>query len=445
MTRLLPALLLGLALSLFAPCAPAFAQDTPTQPEGAISVADTTRSDADIRDRIVGILTELGGYGAVSVTVSEGIVTLRGQTVQPEAIGALDTLVTRIEGVVAVRNEVTETTDVAERLNPAWDRLMTRLEAAVAYAPLLLVALIAAALVYGAGLVLTRWGGLWRRIAPNAFIAEVARMVVRLVFALAAVVVALDILGATALLGTFLGAAGILGIALGFAVKDSVENFIASVMLSLRQPFRPNDLVEIDGDLGRVIRLTSRATILLSVDGNHIRIPNATVFKARIVNFSENPERRFQFDLGVDAEADLTRLREIGLTTLSGLPFVLPHPSAAVWIHELGDSNILVRFSAWIDQHETDFALARGEAIRLVKTAVERAGFGLPEPIYRVKLEQAAEAPVPARTSRPAPAAPAVAEPAADTRNEAELERIVEQERAGKAGADLLSEAAPKE
>ncbi|MCB0384011.1 MAG: mechanosensitive ion channel, partial [Bdellovibrionales bacterium] len=53
-----------------------------------------------------------------------------------------------------------------------------------------------------------------------------------------------------------------------------------------RQPFRPNDTVEIEGDQGKVIRLTSRATILLSFDGNHIRIPNSTVYKARIVNLA---------------------------------------------------------------------------------------------------------------------------------------------------------------
>ena len=112
----------------------------------------------------------------------------------------------------------------------------------------------------------------------------------RIVFVIAALVIALDILNATALLLTILGAARIIRLALGFAVRDTVENFIASVMLSIRQPFRLNDTVEINGDQGKVIRLTSRATILLSLDGNHIRIPNATVFKSHIINYSQNAE-----------------------------------------------------------------------------------------------------------------------------------------------------------
>jgi hypothetical protein len=77
----------------------------------------------------------------------------------------------------------------------------------------------------------------------------------------------LDLLGVTAVLGSILGAAGINGLAIGIAVRDSVENFVASEMLSIRQPFEAFDLVEIDGDVGKVVRLTSRATVLISVDG----------------------------------------------------------------------------------------------------------------------------------------------------------------------------------
>lgn len=434
MQRFVLALFLCLALPFAA-----IAQEAPTtQPGSTIAVEGTADADARIATRIRAILTELDGYDDITVTVSEGIVTLRGKALDMAAVEQLETLVTRVEGVVALRNQVTETTDLGERLTPAFDRFLSRLEQVVAYSPLLLVAFGAAIAVWILGVFVARLKQPWNRIAPNPFIADVLRQIIRLAFALAAIVVALDILGATALLGTFLGAAGILGIALGFAVKDSVENFIASVMLSLRQPFRPNDLVEIDGDLGRVIRLTSRATILLSVDGNHIRIPNSTVFKARIVNFSENAERRFQFDLGVDAEADLARVREVGLGALGEIGFVLGRPAPAVWVEGVGDSNVVIRFAAWVDQTKTDFALARGEAIRIVKCAVEAAGFGLPEPIYRVRLAQeTSDAPPPPKSvsdERPV-----------DARNSAELEAIVESERRDKGGPDLLSEAAPKE
>jgi small-conductance mechanosensitive channel len=184
----------------------------------------------------------------------------------------------------------------------------------------------------------------------------------------------------------------VVGLALGFAVRDTVENFIASVLLSLRQPFRPNDFVDIQGDMGTVARLTSRATILISPEGNHIRIPNATVYKGRIVNFTRDPQRRFDFDLGVDADADQAAALSIAVDALKSLPFVLDDPEVGAWVKEVGDSNVVLTFTGWVDQSAVNFPKARGEAIRIAKTALEAAGFGLPEPIYRVRLDASTSA-----------------------------------------------------
>ena len=222
--------------------------------------------------------------------MNEGVVTLRGTTTTTTEATALSALATRVEGVVAVRNQVTETTDIARRLDPAIERFQDRLDQFIAFLPLALIALAAFALVVFLGILVARLRQPWERLAPNTFVAEIYRQLVRITFVVLGIVIALDILNATALLSTILGAAGIIGLALGFAVRDTVENFIASVMLSFRQPFRPNDTVEINGDIGKVIRLTSRATILLSFDGNHIRIPNATVFKSRVINYTQNPD-----------------------------------------------------------------------------------------------------------------------------------------------------------
>ena len=105
--------------------------------------------------------------------------------------------------------------------------------------------------------------------------------------------------------------------------RDTVENYIASILLSLRNPFEVNDLVNIDGNEGNVVRLTTRATILISPDGNHIRIPNSTVFKAVIVNFTRNAERRFQFDVGIDTQQDLLEAQALALQALSSIEGVL--------------------------------------------------------------------------------------------------------------------------
>ncbi|WP_088624539.1 mechanosensitive ion channel family protein [Oceanicola sp. 22II-s10i] len=440
---ILPLLLLSLTLPL-APL-PLFAQDS-NQPSGTIEVEDNRETDAAIANRIRAILREIGGYEDVTVTVAAGIVTLRGTVLDAAKAAELNVIVARVEGVVAIRNEVQETTDVVRRLDPAIERFIARFWQTVAYLPLFAVALVAFMAVVTVGVLLARLKKPWDRIAPNAFIADIYRQVVRLAFVVAGIVVSLDILNATALLGTILGAAGIIGLAIGFAVKDTVENFIASIMLSIRQPFRPNDAVEINGDEGKVIRLTSRATILLSWDGNHIRIPNATVFKSRIVNFSLNAERRFKFSLGIAPDADMALAVQVAQDTLNALPFTLKSPAPNVWIDGVGDSTVTLTLIGWINQNDTSLLGARGEAIRICMAALTQAGIEMPEPTYRLIGAGGATAAQTERTA-PAPAPAPTPDDALDVQAHAEheLEAIVEEERRVKGDEDLLNRAAPTE
>lgn len=433
----------ALILCLCLMAAPALAQQAAEQPQGTIEVEDSATQDAAIAVRIRDILSELDGYSEVTVAVSSGIVTLRGTTIDGPAATRLNDIVARVAGVVAIENEVSETTDVRARLNPAVERFQTRITQAIALLPLAAVALLSFIIVLSAGILLARMRNPWDRIAPNAFIANIYRQIVRMVFFVSGLVIALDILGATALLGTILGAAGIVGLAIGFAVRDTVENFIASIMLSIRQPFRPNDIVEIEGDTGKVIRLTSRATILLSFEGNHIRIPNATVFKSRIVNFSTNNERRFDFEIGVASDAVLDHVRALTDEVVAGLYFVLKDPAPMSWVDRIGDGAVILMVTGWIDQNATSLALAKGEAIRMVKAAIEGAGIEVPDTTYRIQMVGAASAMGAAAqpesiASKDKPA-PIAATDVEDT-SKAALDRLAEAERNDPETPDLLTD-----
>jgi len=243
------------------------------------------------------------------------------------------------------------------------------------------------------------------------------------------------------------------GIAVGLAVRDTLENYVSSIMLSLRQPFRANDLVVIDGNEGKVLRLTSRATVLMTLDGNHLRIPNSTVYKAVILNYTRNPERRFLFQLGVDASDDPQAAIELGVSTIAALDFVLKAPPPDAWIETVGDSNIVVSFVGWIDQTRADFFKARTQAIRATKIALEEAGFTLPEPIYRLRIDQfppGAEVQVRegARTPATHPPTVKVAAPAPDAVSVApdeHLDQRVSEERRSTGESDLLDQTRPVE
>src|SRR5690606_38235322 len=107
------------------------------------------------------------------------------------------------------------------------------------------------------------------------------------------------------------------GIILGFAFREIIENYLASLLLSLRRPFWANDHVLINNQEGKVIRMTSRDTILMTLEGNHLRLPNSIVFKAEILNYTRNPLRRFDFAVGLDVNEDIAAAVELGRTELA--------------------------------------------------------------------------------------------------------------------------------
>ncbi|MBU2342538.1 MAG: mechanosensitive ion channel [Alphaproteobacteria bacterium] len=438
--------------------------EAPASPVAAASgsaqtIEDTqdSGSDARIAARISGIFRELPAFAEVDVAASQGVVALSGTVPATEDIARAEAIAGRVSGVVTVENAIKRDVSVDASLG-GLASIGERLDALGRMLPLLAIALGVALAIILLGYLLAGLTGLWRRVAPNPFLAELIASAIRFVAVLLGVVIALDMIGAGALMGAVLGGAGVIGIALGFAMRETIENYVASLMLSLRQPFRANELVMI-GDLeGRVVRMTSRATVLMTLEGNHLRIPNAQVFKAVIVNFTRNPQRRFQFELGVDADDDAGAARLLGRDTLAGLPFVLAEPPPEARIVEVGDSNVLIRFLGWVDQNENDWFKAQSLAILAVKHALEKGGFGLPEPIYRLRFDPRS-ATVPfenvndVRRERDPAAAPRKREkperpapPADDLRPADEVAQMVDAERAEGAGEnDLLDSSRPVE
>lgn len=399
---------------------------------GTIAVGGDGAPDLAILGRISSILAQLPEFDGLHVRVDAGVVTLTGEVTEQATIDRLRGLITRVDGVVAIENKVRLSTDIGTRLDSVRTRFQSRLTQVAAGLPFMVLGLAVGAIVVLLGGWISRRQRLLARIAPNPFIAGFLAQAIRLCAWIVALVVALDLMGARALLGTLLGAAGIFGLSLSFAARDTIEGFVATMLLSLRQPFNPNDLIEVAGMRGRVIRLTSRGTTLLTLDGNHIRIPNQIIYKAVLTNYTRNPERRFMVDLAIDPAADPGPARDLALKTLSGMPFVLARPEPVAWLDASGPEHVVIRACGWVSQDGTDFDLARGEAFRLLRHALDARGFLPPEPVHRIQLEQPAEQRPTLRPTQPAD------KRLSDLGPDVAFEEMVERERVDD-GRDLLS------
>jgi len=464
--------LLALALLMLSTCAhgqslPSLLTgdtDTPTEErrEDIAAVPDDGVSDQQIETRIRSIFAEFETLEKVGVSVADGVVILEGVVADVSASEKAEDLAQRVSGTVIVVNNLQRQRSVEARLSSASNDLIEKLGEVIAMGPLLLLA----AIILGGSLLFARWLGnrdsLFNRLSDNWFIQDLWRQFLKFLVIACGVVFTLNLLDATALLGTVAGALGIAGLAIGFATRDTVENYIASILLSLRQPFGREDLFRINDIEGKVVRLTPRATILMSLEGNHIRIPNAAVFKATMVNFTKNPLRRFDFTVGVDTEIALAGPRALAIATVGSIDGVLESPAPLCLVDALGDSSIILQIQGWIDQRESDYAKTRSEAQRMVKEAFDAAGIVMPEPIYTVNLRQrqakggagvealaGADQPGPDEVSGNAPqdrtSTVASGTTVGDTRPDEALE---EQMRAGETDfrtADLLDDSAPRE
>lgn len=397
------------------------------QEEQIDTVVDSGR-DRAIEKRLETLYANLEALAPVEVTVDDGVATLRGRVTLEEYRDRAQEIAEKVENVALVLNGIEVDRGLDVRLGPVLERLRDRAYEFVAWLPLLGVALVILTLAW----VMARWVGSWerpyRRISPNPLLRDVFRQAARLVVFLVGALVALEVLNATTLVGAVLGTAGVAGLALGFAFRNVIENYLAGILLSLRQPFAPHDHVRIGSYEGKIVRLTSRATVLMTLDGNHLNVPNSVVFREAVLNYTRNPERRFDFGVGVGMQENLVDVQRLGVRILCDMEGVLPDPPPFARLEPLGDFSVTVRLFGWVNQSVHDFNKVSSEAIRLVKRAFDEAGIDMPEPIQRIRIDDAS----------PSPQRAVESEGEQDVSADFDLDERIARERAADDDVDLL-------
>ncbi|SFR62614.1 Small-conductance mechanosensitive channel [Marinobacter daqiaonensis] len=383
MKDLLVVCLTALTLAMTMPVAHAQMTES-TEPE--IRVQDTPRDQA-IQSRLKAVLAAIDGLEDVEATVQAGVVTLEGQVSSARSARELTAVAQRVEGVVFVQNRLQEEVDVAARLQPARRKFQELVATVIRTLPLTLAALGVVVVFALLGRWISHHADWLRHLGFSELASHLGKRVIRLIITGIGILLALEILDATALVGAMLGVAGVAGIAVGFAFRNIVENYLAGVLLSARNPFNIGDNVQMGELAGSVVRLTSRDTVLMTAEGNHLRIPNSMIMTSPLTNFTRNPLRQFDFPVNIAANLDPADARRLGTATLRGMKGVLSDPGPLGVVNSLGEGTVQLRFFGWIDQRETDFLKARSEAIRLIKAAFDGAGIEMPAPTYRIRTD----------------------------------------------------------
>jgi small conductance mechanosensitive channel len=408
-----PTLLLSLTL-LWGPAQSQAPSLPEPDPELQALVEQAREREAPIRD-LLAVYRRMDGLRDVRIRMEGGVLELEGSALTPEDRNRAGELAERLTDAIYVDNRIEVERTLSRRMEPAMERFREKGTAFIQFLPVLTVGLLLLSLTILTAILIGRPRFPYEQLTRNVFAQSVLRQVARTVVVLTGILITLELLGATALVGAVLGTAGLFGLAIGFAFRDIAENYLSGILLSLRQPFAPMDHVELSGHEGKVVRLTGRETILMTLDGNHVRIPNTLVFKGILTNFTRNPRRRFQIQVGITAEEDITRALKVGKEAIEALPGILERPPVTGRVLEMAASSVVLRFSGWVDQSSTDYGKVRSEAVRVLKEGLEREWVGTSLPEHGIRIlegttEGAAPARAPAPTPTPKPSPPPAAE-----------------------------------
>ena len=412
---------------------------------------EPTSEDTDIATRLTRILKATGWFENPQVQVDEGVVFLSGSVADAQHREWAGRLASNTQDVVAVVNRIEVKEISMWDLSPAWNELRRLGAKAVRELPLFVLALVLLTATWGA----TKWtvhsaSSLFGRRLDSQLLRDVAARVLAVPVFLFGLYLVLRVSGLTRLAMTVVGGTGVLAIVIGFAFRDIAENFLASVFISIQRPFGRGDLIEVAGYKGYVQSVNTRSTLLMTLEGNHVQIPNATIFKDTITNFTANPNARFDFSVGIGYEDSITTAQSVALEVMRDHPAIINDPEPLVLVESLGAATVNLRIYMWVNISQYSQLKVRSAVIRLTKRAFEQAGISMPDEAREVVFPSG----VPVRmvesdsVQRERPDdAPRVAdddEAAAhsaegDLSSEAvEIEEQARQSRAPEAGQDLL-------
>jgi len=362
------------------------------QGDNAVSkpvLVEPAAEDAAIASRIQRILVSTNWFQNPSVLVREGVVFIDGKTETQEHWRWASALAQNTQGTVAVVNRIEVTADVGSTFGHArneFSRIYRLAIQAWPWAVLSVVIILVTWLITRLVAVLVR-RVFSRRIASSLLLTVVVQAFSIPVFLLGIYFV-LQVAGLTRLAITVLGGTGLLGIIVGFAFRDIAENFLASILLSVRNPFSSGDLIEVDGYTGIVQNLNIRSTVLLTLDGNYVQIPNAIVFKSTIRNYSSTSSRRADFAVGISYDSSTTLAQTLIANVLKQHPAVLDEPEPLVLVEELGAATVNLRVFYWFASAAYSPAKINSALLRLTKDALLKGGIELPDPAREVVFPQ---------------------------------------------------------
>lgn len=189
----------------------------------------------------------------------------------------------------------------------------------------------------------------------------------------------------------FIAGLGVAGFTIGFALQDIAKNFISGVLLLYRQPFSIGERVMVSDYKGEVKAINVRDTVIQTLDGELVIIPNRDVYENPIINLTHTRIRRRKIVIGLGYEQDVERAERLFLDAIKSIPEVVTDPPPTIRADSLGDSALTLEALFWVDQKKHDFLQVHSKVVKAILQSAEENNINLPYPVQTVLLRNLSE------------------------------------------------------
>lgn len=185
---------------------------------------------------------------------------------------------------------------------------------------------------------------------------------------------------------------GIGSVAIGFAFRDILQNFLAGILILLTEPFDIDDQIIMGDHEGTVEAIETRATMIRTYDGRRVVIPNSSIFTQAVTVNTAFPKRRLQYEVGIGYGDDIEHARDIMLATLRQTETVLDDPAPEALVIGLEGSWVTIRIRWWIDPpRKLDTMRSIDRVLTGIKRDLTAAGIDLPYPTRQILFHDQTE------------------------------------------------------
>ena len=184
---------------------------------------------------------------------------------------------------------------------------------------------------------------------------------------------------------------GVGGVAIGFAFRDILQNFLAGILLLIRQPFEEGDQIVFKDFEGTVQSIETRSTIIKTYDGRRVIIPNGEIYTNSLMVNTAHDVRRSQYDVGIGYADDIDVARKEIIEALKAADGVLADPAPEALVIDLADSTVVLRARWWTDSRRTDVIHTMADVLERIKLALDDAGVDMPYPTQQMLFHDQTE------------------------------------------------------